>query len=245
VSVSYPESGLDRLAAMERDHFWFVARRRVISDAMSRLSLGPDSRVLDAGCGTGANLTTLRPNPYSIGVDPFSDHLARSLTADGPKFMKGDIRYLALRDSSVDLAMAFDVLEHVDDLAALKEMDRVTKPDGRIIVTVPAMPRLWSQRDVDAGHLRRYTKRSLREVVSRAGLTTERCVPFNSVLMPLVAASRLVGNDSNESRDRENNPSGFINKALTAVSMTEARLIGKGLRLPIGTSLLAVITPST
>ena len=245
MSISYPDSGLDRLADIERDHFWFVARRRVIADAMARLSLGSEARVLDAGCGTGANISALRPNPYSIGVDPFSDHLARSVVAGGPSYMKGDIRSLAIRDSSIDLAMAFDVLEHVDDLAALRELDRVVKPGGSILITVPAMPRLWSQRDVDAGHLRRYTKRSLKAVISKAGLETQRCVPFNSVLMPLVAASRLIKNGSNESRERENNPSGLVNKTLTAVSMTEARLINRGLRPPVGTSLLALISAGT
>jgi len=245
VSFSYPDSGLDRLADIERDHFWFVARRRVIADAMARLSLGSEARVLDAGCGTGANIAALRPNSYSVGVDPFSDHLARSLVTGGPSYMKGDIRSLAIRDSSIDLAMGFDVLEHVDDLAALRELNRVVKPGGSILVTVPAMPRLWSQRDVDAGHLRRYTKRSLKTVISKAGLETQRCVPFNSVLMPLVAASRLIKNGSNESRDRENNPSGLVNKVLTAVSMTEARLINKGLRPPVGTSLLALISTGT
>ncbi len=226
---------------MEHDHFWFVARRRVITDAMARLPLTRGSRVLDAGCGTGANIAGLRPNPMALGIDPVNLHMSRSLTPDGPRFMRGDITALPLCSGSVDLAMALDVLEHVDDLAALAELRRVVTADGHIIVTVPAMPSLWRQRDIEAGHLRRYTRRSLVAVATRAGFDILRCVPFNSVLMPLVAASRLVETGSRSNVSRENKPSKLVNKALTAVSMTEAKLIGKGMRPPIGTSLLAVL----
>jgi len=232
---------------MEQDHFWFVARRRVIADAMARLPLPPGARVLDAGCGTGANIASLRPEPLALGVDPVNRHLSRALTPDGPRFVRGDITSLALRRDSIDLAMALDVLEHVDDLAALTELRRVVKGGGRVIITVPAMPSLWRQRDNEAGHLRRYTRRSLIDVATRTGLRIDRCVPFNSLLVPLVAASRLAETRPGDRRpnrsnvNRENNPSGLVNKALTAVSLTEARLIGKGLRPPIGTSLLAVL----
>ncbi|NNE72042.1 MAG: class I SAM-dependent methyltransferase, partial [Acidimicrobiales bacterium] len=176
---------LDRIAAAEQDHFWFEARRNVVIDEVTRRR--PDHRnvrMLDVGCGTGSMLDAIGANASSVGLDPLGHHLPQR--ARGPRFGRARTEALPVRSETIDLILALDVLEHVDDRLAIREFTRCLKPGGVFIGTVPAGPRLWSYRDDDAGHLRRYRRVDLRATVSSGGLIVEQCRAFQGVLMPLL-----------------------------------------------------------
>ena len=71
-------------------------------------------------------------------------------------------------------AVAYNVLEHIaDDVAAVRGMAGLVRPGGAVVVLVPAFPSAMSRFDVAIGHYRRYTRRTLRETLTRAGLDIE------------------------------------------------------------------------
>jgi len=227
---------LDRVALIEDDHFWFRARRRIVAHACRSVGLSSSTVVLDVGCGTGATLRHLDLSPRSFGIEPHAGiHSSPTVPTAA-----GAVESLPVRSTSVDLALALDVLEHVDDQAALREIGRVLGPSGSVIVTVPAHPALWSFRDEDAGHLRRYTRRTLRQTLNDAGFTVERCSSFHGTILPLVAMNRVVSRGSSRRRDAEDTPSPRLNRLLGRLTGAEAALAERGIRPPTGTSLIAV-----
>ena len=245
-SIPHPPSTfsparLGRLAEIERRHFWFVARRRLL-DALLRGAVPVGSeRALDVGCGTGANTAVLRSHTRSVvGLDyrPEGIATARQQHCEDASFVRGDSARLPFADRTFDVVTALDVLEHVDDEAALEEIVRVLRPGGAIIVSVPAMPWLWSYRDVDAGHRRRYVRRGLLELFRKSGLEVRRLNYFQCLLFPLVL-TRVVSRKSRVARDREDAPAPMVNSVLSWISRIEVRL-SQVVTWPFGSSLVAV-----
>ncbi len=79
-----------------------------------------------------------------------------------------------------DSVIYINVLEHIeDDIASLVEARKTLKPDGRIIIFVPALPFLYSELDKSVGHFRRYTRSGLCQVVKQANLEIETIKYFD------------------------------------------------------------------
>jgi len=113
------------------------------------------------------------------------------------------------------------------------------KPDGLLILTVPAVPFLWSYRDEIAGHLRRYTRRQLREVLEEARLKVEQVSYYQCLLFPLLLITRLLGRWSKGSIRLEEQPPVLFNTLLIWVSILEVEL-GRVVRWPWGSTLVSV-----
>src|SRR5262249_23651898 len=135
----------------------------------------------------------------------------------------GSITHVPLASGSVDLATAFDIIEHVeDDASAFAELARVCRPGGHVLVTVPAFRFLWGNQDVVSQHLRRYTLDELGARIAAAGLVPRRLSYFNAILFPLVAAVRIArrlrGAPKGEVKsDFTMTKPGLVNDALTHV----------------------------
>jgi SAM-dependent methyltransferase len=241
-SESTPDRGLPperlaRIGELEGWHFWFAGRRVLVERLLER-SVPPGEPVLDVGCGTGSMVRSLGERGYRVaGLDLVLPRL--HVSGDGrlpaARLMQGSATAVPVRDASVSGVLLLDVLEHVDDRAALLEVSRVLRPGGAAVITVPAMPFLWSHRDVAAGHLRRYTRASLVRAVREAGLRLEELRFYQFLLFPLVLASRLLGRRP----ESEEHPPPRLNRALSAVARAEARW-GDRVRWPWGSSLVAV-----
>jgi SAM-dependent methyltransferase len=160
------------MAAHEDRHWWFVARRRILDRLIARrIEPKSDCRVLEAGCGTGGNLS-MRSFEHAAAFEP--DAAARALAT--AKSMV-EVRDGALPDrvpfprNSFDLVAMLDVLEHVDDdLGSLRAVAERLAPGGRLVLTVPAYRFLWSRHDEFHHHKRRYRKDALLAVATAAGL---------------------------------------------------------------------------
>jgi SAM-dependent methyltransferase len=231
---------LERLRAIESWHFWFAGRRALVARLLRRYA-ARDGLALDLGCGTGGALDALRAREGPVlGLDLRPEGLADT-RARRPEawLLQADAVRLPLRDASVDVLTALDVLEHVDDRAALAEVRRVLRPGGVLLLTVPALPWLWSFRDRDAGHLRRYRRRELAARLHGAGLRVLWLNHYQALLLPLVALTRLLGRDSPAWRDREDAPRPLVNRVLSGLSRLEARL-SPHVSWPAGSSLVAV-----
>jgi SAM-dependent methyltransferase len=143
-------------------------------------------------------------------------------------------------DDTYDLVALLDVLEHVqDDVGALKAVAAKARHGGYILITVPAHPWLWSAHDDVHHHKRRYTRRTLRRAIARAGLSLESIGSFNMLLLPAALAQRAAKRILAVRSADDSMPPALLNRLLTRIFMIERHFAGR-LTLPIGLSLVAV-----
>jgi SAM-dependent methyltransferase len=224
------------MRALEERHWWFRGRRALLRALLARVSVAATPRVLDAGCGTGGNLVEFG----GVGVDPAGEAVA-ACRARGLDVVQASAGALPFADSSFDLLLATDVLEHVDDdVAALRELRRVAAPGAVLLVTVPAHPRLWSGHDEALHHRRRYRRAELLARVRRGGWEPVAVTWWNSLLLPVVAAVRTVSRRSGADHARDPGP---FNGVLESVLRVEAWLVRRGVPLPAGVSLAVAAQP--
>jgi SAM-dependent methyltransferase len=227
----------------EDDHWWFVGRRAIVRRVLSRLPIPGCARVLDVGCGTGGNLSLLSEYGDVVGIEP--EDLARRFAQDrriGTVYKGGLPSDLPSNLGAFDVAVMLDVLEHLDDdLAGLRSVAKLLRPEGRIVITVPAFPILWGPHDEDHHHRRRYRHAMLARRMKDAGLHAERITHFNTWLFPLVCMVRLIHRlfPSRKKAERLGIPPAPINRILAWVLGSERFFLGK-VTLPFGVSLLAV-----
>ena len=234
----------DRMAAHDRDHWWFVARRRILSDLIVRnVPLPTRPRILEVGCGTGHNFDMLRAFGELDALE--IDAPAREIAAMRLGRPVGDAPLPALggvADARYDLVALLDVLEHVvDDVGALRGIARVMAPGARVLLTVPANPWMWSAHDTAHHHHRRYTADTLRAAVGEAGFHVEMMSPFNSLLFPLAAAARIAGKAMGKTSSDDGMPSAPVNGLLAGIFGLERHLVGR-VTLPVGVSLVAILS---
>jgi SAM-dependent methyltransferase len=111
---------------VEDSHWWFVGRRAILEGFLQRIAhefRNPQSaiRILDVGCGTGANLEMLSQFGKAEGVD-VSDDALEFCRRKGLTVQKGLAETLPYADETFDITTALDVVEHLDDdIAGLKE----------------------------------------------------------------------------------------------------------------------------
>jgi len=236
----------DRMAELDRKHWWYRARRDVLSRLIDRhIALPPEARILEIGCGTGHNLDMLHRfgRVDATEIDGFarviaSKRLGHAVRDASLPTLKG------VPDTTYDLIAILDVLEHVDeDRESLATMANKLRPGGRILVTVPAHPWMWSAHDEINHHKRRYTKKALRAVVEAAGLQLELLTYFNSLLFPLAATARLAGRAARNKDSDDSLPPAPVNALFEAVFRSESYAIGR-LPFPPGLSLAAIVSVS-
>jgi SAM-dependent methyltransferase len=230
-----------QLYELEDNHWWFRGRRAVIQAMLARTPLAGQPRILDAGCGTGRNLIEYARLGEASGIDPSPDAVAFCRARGLDQVKQSGIEQLPFPDAGFDLVTATDVLEHIaEDRAAASELRRVTKPGGRLLVTVPAYEWLWSQHDDSHQHQRRYTLRRLRSTLTGAGWRPVLQTYFNSILLAPIALVRSASRDGERS-DYDLAP-GPLNQMLYLPMRTEAAFIARGGRLPAGVSIGMVCT---
>lgn len=244
-SAGYDTSYYEKLAALERESFWFRSRTRLILYALERY-VPRLERYLEIGCGTGLVLSAV------------AERFPRASLA-GSDLHRAGLSYAARRAPSSDLYLmdarrmpfsgefdaigTFDVLEHMEeDGEALRQMHRALADGGWLIATVPHHPFLWSRTDELAQHVRRYDRAGLRAKAEQAGFTVVRLTAFVSLLFPLMALSRFMRRGSREGDAvvDELRVGPWTNAALERVLDLERLLIRAGVSFPFGGSLLLV-----
>jgi SAM-dependent methyltransferase len=197
---------------------------------------------LDAGCGTGLNLAYLGERGQAVGLD-LSEEAVRFCASRGVSVVRGNVLQLPLRGGSVDGVTSFDVLYHAwvtDDRAAVRELARVLRPGGRLLVRVPALELLWGAHDEAVLSRHRYDRAELRALLESAGLVVERLSYCNSILFPLLLLRRTL----DRVLDRHGSDVEFLPAplewAFKRALLLEASLIGRGFDLPVGASLVAL-----
>jgi SAM-dependent methyltransferase len=230
-------------ARIEATHWWFVERRRLFASLLRKCKLPADAKVVDVGTGTGANLRLLKEIGFTdvTGIDPSAD-AARWCAEKGLGDVRfGDARALPLPDQSVDLVIATDVVEHVeDDKMAVSEIYRVLRPGGVVLFTVPAFPSLWGLQDDVSHHYRRYRMRPFLEMLELANFQVSNQFYFNYILfLPIFLARQLIRlfRIRLHSENEVNNPLlDFLLGTLFRIDVTTAPYFHP----PFGVSILAL-----
>jgi len=185
------------LYQVEQTHWWYVGRRKIIAEfvreIISHVKDRP-ARILDVGCGTGANLLLLSNYGDAEGVDVSHDALAFCRERGLQKVKHGAAEQLPYDDGTFDLVTAFDVVEHLDDdLAGLKELRRVIRPGGYALLFVPTFMFLWGIQDDVSNHRRRYRLPELKRLLTEAGFEIERSTYANiTFFLPILLVRKLM-----------------------------------------------------
>jgi SAM-dependent methyltransferase len=237
---------LELTGRAEATHFWFRGFRKFVAPVLADLADGqPGLRLVDCGCGTGHNLQLLRPHGQAVGFDLSEGGLARA-RALGLTVVRGDVTRIPLASDAFDVATSFDVLQCVDaDVDAVREMARIVRPGGVVVVTLAALDALRGDHAEVWQEVRRYTPTSARRLIEAAGLRPERVSFMFASLFPLMVSVRLVqrvtrrfGRGVRADTDIAV-PFGPLNLLLTALVSAEAALT-RLVPMPIGSSLLVV-----
>ncbi len=234
----------DRMAELDQMHWWYTARRRILSAFIAREIAPPRSAlILEIGCGTGHNVPMLRRFGEVDAVE--LDEAARAVASErlGVQVLAASLPALeGVAEGRYDLIALLDVIEHVeDDVASLASIARRLRPSGRILITVPAHPWMWSAHDRLNHHHRRYSRAALARLIDQSGLKIERLSYFNSLLFPLAVAARGLGKLTGKDDTDDKLPPRPVNRLFDRLFGLEAYLVGR-VPMPPGLSLVAVVS---
>jgi 2-polyprenyl-3-methyl-5-hydroxy-6-metoxy-1,4-benzoquinol methylase len=193
---TYGAEHLENLWQAEQTHFWFAARREKICRAFHQ-HVDKKSSILEIGGGTGFVAAELHKQGFSVAM---ADIHLNGLNFAKEKGIKTLYQFDLFRppfQQEFDVICLFDVLEHLeDDQLALKCLQSMLKPGGKIILTVPAHQWLWCQDDETAGHRRRYTKKSLTHLFATSGWKIISIQYFFMAILPFLLLRKFLKKDS-------------------------------------------------
>jgi len=235
-------------ARAEARHFWFRGFRAFITPLLRDAAAGrPNARLLDCGCGTGANVALLDTFGRAYGFDLTEIGLRIGRESGRTRLARATVTAVPFPTAAFDIVTSFDVLYSLadgDEQAAIAEMYRLLKPGGFAIVNVAAMRVLRGDHSVLSREVRRYSRADLRTRLEGAGFRIQRLTYTNATLFPALAIARLIqrrrGLRSESEADAEISvPPAPINAIMTAVMHLEALWL-RAFDAPFGSSLLCL-----
>lgn len=229
---------------VEERHWWYRALHELTFQTLeAELPDWRDKRVLDAGCGTGAILQRLGNPDRNVGIDLAAEAIAFCRKRGLNNVQQGDICQLPFEDASFDAVICSSVLYHqwVKDVAvAIREMRRVLRPNGLLLINVPAFRFLHSAHDEAVMTARRFRKPEIRKLLLEENFAIRRLIYWTSLLFPLAVLARTLGG-SQMGRDFETKEPSVVQRVLGRVMALELRLLRRS-SFPFGVALLAVAT---
>ncbi len=232
------------MADLEGVQWWYVGMRRITRALLTPLLRGdgrPSRRLLDAGCGTGWNRLDLKTFGETHGVD-LSPLAVFTTRKRGGRVVQGNLLGLPYMSSTFDVVTSFDVLYHAwikDDVQAVRELARVLKPAGLMLIKAPALEILWGAHDEAVHSRHRYTRSELEALVRGAGLTLVRSTYANSLLFPVLLTRRFLDRALNRHGSDVALLPPLLERVFGGLLSIEAALLGN-INLPIGASVFAI-----
>lgn len=242
------------IAASSLNHFIDRYNRALALNAISNQLQHAGTRYVDVGCSTGYLLSEVSaacPRAQVFGTD-FSISGLRSCHLRLPEIplLRMDVTQTHLADNLFDAVTCLNVLEHVEkDDAALRELGRILKPEGRLFVSVPAGPHLYDSNDEIHFHVRRYDLAGLREKIEHAGLNLLAINYFGFFPYPAFYLQKRFNQmwrakrsfeEKHRRAERQANESGRLRFMEWVCSLEQA--FGAWIRFPFGIRLQATIT---
>lgn len=231
----------DTLARVEDQHWWYLGMRAA-AEALLRPAVPPGAglNILDAGCGTGGGLRWLAAYGAVTGVDLHPCALAHA-SRTSRRVAGASVQALPFAAAAFDLVTSFDVLYHLqvnDDEAALREMGRVLRPGGWLLLRLPAHNWLRGAHDAQVHTRHRYTRAEVRQKLERTAFASRRLSYAGLLLLP-AAAARRARQQRNAPHSDVELPAPALNRLLLAYLRAEARWLARA-DLPLGLSVLAL-----
>ena len=227
---------------VEETHWWYGALHRLIFQVLgSELPDWRNKEILDVGCGTGAILRRLGNPQKNVGVDLAPEAISFCRQRGLSNVRQGDIQALPFSDASFDAVICSSVLYHqwVTDLdSALREMRRVLRPGGVLLINAPAFRFLHSVHDEAVMTARRFRKSEIRKLLLNQNFTIQRLTYWTTLLFPLAVAARTLGG-SEMGRDFETEEPSLLQRVFAQIMALELHLL-RGISFPFGVALLAV-----
>ncbi len=257
----YDAHGFDTLMRMQREHFWYVGRHRLLLNVLKkefsrRMEPATDLRAIDLGGGCGGWIEYLHTHePKLFQTLALGDSSLRALSLAGPIVGSFAQRYqIDLMNlpwnSEWDVAFLLDVLEHIPDhVEVLRQIIRSLRPGGLLFVTTPALNCFWTYNDDLVHHQRRYCRQDYRELAEQTGFQMLRSEYFMFLLSPVLVLSRLLFQPPVLTTPEEVHeylakthrvPWRPINGLLTNIFLLEASVVNT-VHFPWGTSILTVL----
>jgi SAM-dependent methyltransferase len=230
----------------EGSHWWYRGMEKITRSLIERrVQPGGRLRILDAGCGTGAAMTTYLTDYGDVtGVDLYPQALDFCRQRNASRLARASVLSLPFAPASFELVTSFDVLYEravASDVTALCEFARVLTAGGHLLLRLPAYDWLRGRHDARVHTRRRYTAKQVRELLEGAGFQVEHLSYANTWLFPLAVLKRL-GERLIPSKAVESDLSlqpGLLNRVFRWILASEASLVaGKG--MPFGLSVVAI-----
>ena len=217
---------------------WWMRGKICIITQLIKNRFEKNIKLCDVGAGAGLMLESLRHEGYNYltATDSFGESLEllnkkgfNPIQTHLPDFHTG---------KKFDVLLLLDVLEHIDnDDETIYNLKESLNDDGHCIITVPAFQFLWTKKDEDLMHKRRYTKRNLKKLIQKHGFKIEFITYYNFFLFPLAIMYSIL----NKKKTSIGRYGFWQNKILYPIFLSEALFLNRGIRFPFGVSLLAII----
>jgi len=225
----------------EQTYWWHIGRREILRRVLAKwLPPDGDKQILDIGCGTGINYKWLKEWGKVTGVDSSQEALNYCLGQHAYDTLSRVNGINLGLTSQFDLVVAFDVLEHIEsDETALQSWWQAIKPDGQLMITVPAYQWLWSAHDQALHHYRRYSVGELKAKLRKAGFAIQFISPFFWFTFPVVVLVRWFTKGTKPKTSYISTTS-RMDKSLINFSRIEADYLVSGGHFPWGSSILVI-----
>jgi len=236
---------LDLTRQAEANHFWYHGFRSYLLPVFAQAVAGRShARILDVGCGTGYNLGLLGRHGSVVGLDLNERGLTLAREMERP-LVRATSERLPFDDGTFDLVTSFDMMQCIPtDHEAVREMARVAKPGGVVVISMAALQILHGDHSEVWQEYRRYSRASARALAEQAGLRVERVAFMFAALFPVLLLSRGVQRITRRFREVRDDtditiPPAPVNAMLTGLLNVEAAL-SRRVAMPVGSSLLVV-----
>ncbi|MDO8638525.1 MAG: class I SAM-dependent methyltransferase [Candidatus Daviesbacteria bacterium] len=225
----------------EESHFFYISTHNLVLNFIKKYSPKKNLKILDAGCGTGLLVKKMAKFGSVYGVDMSSEAIKFCKKRDLRNIKKTSINKLPFKKNSFDIITCIDVLYHkqVDDIKALKEINRVLKPNGVLILKNPAFEFLKGHHDLIVYTNKRYHYKQIVALLKQSGFNIERVTYAFIFLFPIVLIKRILEPFmKNYSSDIDRVPTS-LNKLLIILQNIEAKILDF-INLPFGVSIYVV-----
>ncbi len=236
------------IAAAEERMWWFRGMRRILFDLLDPIARAHAfERVIEAGCGTGANARALaaRYGWPLTALDLAAEGLRHARAAGLPRLLQADIAALPFADRSFDLLLSLDVLAHFERGAEdvpLQEFARIVRPGGWLVLRCSALDILRSRHSEFVQEKQRFSRKKLLQSVKNHGFRIHRATYANSLLLPVALAKFRIWEPLTRAKPASGVqlPAAWLNGLLEIPLNLEAFLLRKGLNLPLGQSVIVI-----
>lgn len=222
----------------EKSHWWFKGRREILDTLIKKKNKSKKISILDFGAGSGTNINMLK-NYGIVYIYEKNEKMKKYLKK---KYKKNKKIFIVnnYRKKKYDLILAADVIEHIkNDRYVVNNLYKILKKDGKIVITVPAFQFLFSQKDIQLRHYRRYNLKTIKNILKK--FNTLKISYFNFFLfLPLsitIIFFKLLKIDF--IAKAEKTPNIIINKFLYSIFKAEKYFLNF-INFPFGLSIVFI-----